>query len=419
MSTKLVSSLAERGAKSVVLVPQKKLDFFKREYDVAGATFEGVDFKIDWRDKFLKYLSLAAVQTNSLKLKRSTEMTGRGALLASIFGGSFLFQKFVRFLGRCLTAQPLLQQQRLGFNVFFDKYKPDTVFVTDIQNEYDVRLAEEARGRRIKVVGMVRSWDNLTTKGLIRFLPDKLLVQNEIAKEEAVCLHRIPIKSIEIVGIPHYDSYFQALGNQIAKSMKLALFAPTGDRYIKNNTVDRDILYLLDKALDENWQILVRLPPTDSVAFLDEMKSNDRFIFDRPGATFKTHKNAELSLEDDRRLAETLLQCDLIVSGPSTIAIDAAFFDKPVILIAFDGFENRSYLQSVGRYYDYEHWRPVVESEAAKIARSQAEFSAAIDAYVKNPTLDKEARRKLAERFCFKVDGRSTERLKNVILNML
>ena len=415
LSTRLISVLAEKNIKTVILVPQKKLDFFKKEYETncPGAVFEGISASTTRREKFLQYLSLAAVKSNSLALQRSTEMTGRGAWLAAFFGGRQVFWFFVRLMSDIFIPAGT-------FTWVFGRYKTDLVFSTDAQNELDIRMRKDAKIRGVRAVAAIRSWDNLTTKGLLRILPEKLLVQNDIAKKEAIRLHGAKADAVEVIGIPHYDFYFTQLGGaRSGAAKKIALFVPTGDRYIKNNTVDRDILKMLDEALDKSWQILIRLPPTDSVSYLDNMKTNERFVFDRPGKSFNVHKNAELNRDDDLRLIDELKESSFVISGPSTMAIDAVFFDKPVVLMAFDGLERRLYLESIKRYYDYDHWRPVIESGGVKLAKNPKEFFNMIKYCIEDPKRDEENRKKVSEKFCFKADGKATERLANSLLKMI
>ena len=50
-----------------------------------------------------------------------------------------------------------------------------------------------------------------------------------------------------------------------------------------------------------------------------------------------TFKDRDLSHKDDVRLADSLYYSDVVISGPSTIMIDGAVFNKPIILINFDG----------------------------------------------------------------------------------
>ena len=53
------------------------------------------------------------------------------------------------------------------------------------------------------------SWDNLTTKGLIPFDPDAVLVWNDSHAEEARRIHGIPQDRIIVTGSPFFDKWFE------------------------------------------------------------------------------------------------------------------------------------------------------------------------------------------------------------------
>jgi hypothetical protein len=55
----------------------------------------------------------------------------------------------------------------------------------------------------------VASWDNLTGKGLIRVVPDRVLVWNDVQVEEAVSMHGIPRERVVTTGAPKFDEWFE------------------------------------------------------------------------------------------------------------------------------------------------------------------------------------------------------------------
>lgn len=73
-----------------------------------------------------------------------------------------------------------------------------------IQPEYLVA----ARKLGIPTAVCVASWDNLTSKSLIRPLPDRVIVWNEIQRDEARELHGVPHDRVEITGAQNFDQWF-------------------------------------------------------------------------------------------------------------------------------------------------------------------------------------------------------------------
>ena len=421
LATPILDLLLRAGdIRIVVLVPQQKAFFFEDEFRRPGVIIEGVERRLTRLDAIFRYLFLALLATRSIVIKRKTELESSGQWLTYLIGGSGFWRRTIRRVDRWLTP-------RDRFRALIARYRPDLVFATDVQNESDVRLMHEARGWGIPVVGMVRSWDNLTSKGIIRVLPDLLLVNNELVKREAVTLDDMPEGRIEVVGIPHYDFYvteprasreefFRRIGADPAK--RLILFTPTGDRYLRENIVDREILELLRDEAPQDSQFLLRYPPQDTVN-LEGFVNDGRVLFDRATTHGFSPRNTELTREADRHLADTLAHSVLVVSGPSTISIDAAVFDRPVILTAFDGKRIRPYYESVRRYFDYEHQQPIIASGGVQLCRGVDEFRQALAAYLKDPAKDHDGRERMVREQCWHMDGRSSQRVCEALLAFL
>jgi FkbM family methyltransferase len=87
---------------------------------------------------------------------------------------------------------------------------PDLVLITPLidigSSQADYVRACHAAG--IPVVLLLFSWDNLSTKGLVHELPDRLLVWNELQVTEAVELHGVPRKRVVAAGAPRFDEFF-------------------------------------------------------------------------------------------------------------------------------------------------------------------------------------------------------------------
>ena len=88
--------------------------------------------------------------------------------------------------------------------------KPDVVLVTplvDIGSD-QVEYVKAAKALGVRSGLCVHSWDNLTNKGLIRVLPDRVYVWNDAQKREAVTMHDAAPASVVVTGAPVYDQWF-------------------------------------------------------------------------------------------------------------------------------------------------------------------------------------------------------------------
>ena len=309
------------------------------------------------------------------------------------------------------------------FAVYFDKYKPDLIFSTDIFHVVDVHFLAEAKSRGVKTVSMIRSWDNITNKGLFRIEPDKLIVHNEVIKQEALQYESIGGDNIFVSGMPQFDLYVQR--PRIPKAQffkevgldpdkKTIFVAPHGNRFYQ------DDWFLLDFLKELPYQYIIRLPPNDTVNF-SGFSPTKNFYIDDPGQQFKkdVYRDREMDLEDSTRLADELFYSDLVINYGSTITVDAVFFDKPAIIVAFDANESRPYLKNVRRFLDFSHINKMLKTQCCKIAYSKSDLVDYIKSYLENPALDKDGRTRLREAQVYRTDGKSGEAIAQFLIQHL
>src|SRR5687768_1178007 len=90
------------------------------------------------------------------------------------------------------------------------EFKPDVVLITPLVYlgswQFEVLRAALAEGLRTAFA--VGSWDHLSSKALVRDLPQRVLVWNDTQKEEAVRLHGVPADRVVVTGAQCYDQWF-------------------------------------------------------------------------------------------------------------------------------------------------------------------------------------------------------------------
>lgn len=405
----------------VLVVSQKKKDFFERLYQKEHVIVEGVARKLNEADYLFKDLAAAAIRTRTRTLIRNMRLGHERWNALRIFFWAPLVRPFI-------SHWYALLMPRKRYAALFEKYSPSVVFATDIFNPMDVIFMHEAKKRGVPTVGMVRSWDNLTAKGGFRVIPDTLVVHNEIIKKEACDIHKIPEAQIRIVGIPHYDKYQNGppisrkdfcttLG--IPLEHKFILYAPVGNRFFTKNSFDREMVMILRSILPDSFYLVVRTPPGDPVD-MSGVPADPRIIIDEPGTRFpwagERLIDTELSPQDDDWLAATLAHCALLVSGFTTLVVDAARFEKPIIVVGFDAKTPLPYDESVLRQLEFDHFQPILHSGGARVVRNESELKRVIEEYVANPENDASARKNMLAKQCFRNDRKASERLLEVVL---
>lgn len=412
----------------VIFVPHEKVDFFVKYFSGSYIIIEGVPFgppsNYSFWSLLAKRVAKFGLNSSSTQIERRIKWKQEGkffyflctSTLAYILSRSRILRRFMRFFDYAVSPKK-------RYAAYFAKYHPDLLFITDMQNERDVELAHNAFRFVVRIYGMVRSWDNLTLHGLLRFLPETLLVTAPAVRDLAIQLNDMPSQHIRVIGIPHYDTYLH--GPKMAKenffaheglnpAKKTCFWAPISDYYLPKNDIDAFVFHLLGSL---PYQILVRFSPSLEVKTLENIAAYPNMRIDRPGIKLGD-AGAEMRQEDDERLMQELAFSDVIICGPSTLALDAMVYDKPVILVDFHPTP-QPYLQSVARRYDYDHFQTAVATGGVILARSEKEFRDLIDDAIKNPSRNREGRERLRQLYIGPRDGKSGMRLAHALLQGL
>jgi hypothetical protein len=158
---------------------------------------------------YLRYLQPASRDMPGLRL-RAEERVGVGLLrLLSWPGvrrpaGRRAVHGLLHWLEGGVPASPAIER-------FLRTVRPDVVLITPLigvvaSSQWD--YLSTARRLRIPTGFCVCSWDNLSSKALVRELPDAVFVWNETQRDEAARFHRVPPDRIVVTGAQCYDQWF-------------------------------------------------------------------------------------------------------------------------------------------------------------------------------------------------------------------
>ena len=428
----LESLLEKSDIKIVLFVLEHKRSYYEKEFQRERVKIVGIDRKCQpFGSRFFRELSFLLLRTNTMRISLKSR-----AIAEDKYGFFFLWSflsrlgslSFCRFLFRLLVNV----SSRPFFDSYFETLRPSLVVSLDVKHSLDAQMIIEASKKNINTMGMVRSWDNLTAKGILRALPKIMIVHNEIIKREAVSLSDMPAEDIIVVGIPHYDIYINenrsprevfcaSIGADPKKT--LVIFGPIGSNY---SSADKNILADLEGAvkdgrLPKDLQFIVRFPPGDTADVAD-FKGNPLFVFDRPGMRFSSNdlKDTEMTHKDSRHLADSLYHAAAIVAGPSTLLIDALAFDKPTIALGYDGSSKKlPFYKSARRYFDYDHMSTLIKTKAVSLAESSDSLIEALSRALLFKDEKKQERLKAVYEQCGPLDGKASRRLALSILRQL
>lgn len=334
----------------------------------------------------------------------------------SFFGRSFILQRIARWFDFTFSPKGF-------FDSLIKKYHPGLIFSTDIHNENDAALMFDAKKAGIKILGMWRSWDN-PTQQMLRIFPDVIFCGSEELRRETIELHNYPKERIRMTGHPHYDRYIKGPTRSREKFFSnfgldpfkpFILFAPGGDKIIQYNDTD---VFALEILAELEHQVLVRYPPGEDVRLIDVRTWPKRIVFEKPAHRFSSRPgDLEIRREDDDNLIDELHYASLVVTGPTSIPLDAALLDKPSIVADIYPTERNRYEKGWG--YMLDHIQKLFSTGGVWRVRSKEDFIKAVKAYLENPSIHKEGRAEIRRRWFSHADGKASERLANEIISSL
>ncbi len=383
---------------------------------------------LDWIFQKLKF-TLLKTETTDIRRRMKYETNKNFiAYAARMTANRILARKSVRLLFRFLDYYLIRNSY---YDSYFEKYRPAGVVCANLFDESEVDLVRAAKKRNVKTIGFINSWDKVTARSILRILPDHTIVFNDMVKDELMRYDHARAEDIFVGGMPQYDHYvtrpsisreefFKQLG--IHASSKLMVYAPVGNVYGNSDWAVMDFFHRLieEGKLGDNVEMLVRFPPNDSINE-QEIAKRPWVRYDAPGLRFSDVRGGDWDMDDHdlAHLADTLNAMSLLVGYASSIAIDAAFFDKPIISINFEVEKNLTPAQSPTSYQQMVHCQTLRRPGGMRFVQTEAELIEWVKKYFADPSLDREGRKRLVQEQCVYTDGKSGERIAKFILSLL
>lgn len=421
-------------ARLVCFVPESKCAYYRKRFEGRNVIFEKAPLATrPWFEGRFWLVTYHSVPTNTVRLMAKAHYySGTDSL------PMYCFKRFVGFLGRFGWWHRLVRVlYRMipdhSFSAYFEQYKPDLVFAPNMIGDQDMRMLKEAKKRGIKTVGMMKSWDNITSKAFVSVHPDWFLAQNEVMRDELIRYVQYPADRITRTGFPRFDSYanssFIVSREEFCKEMgidpskKILLYAAGGDVLTKHDPEVIDILiHAIERDIIPKSRAHLLLRPHPAYESHEERFRGIPFVtVDRPGHYVTPGKLRSFEFEDSDtlHLMNSLAHCDIKINTASTTSIEAAIFDKPIINIGFDGTTHLPYSMSVKRFYDFEHYRIIVATGGIRIAWNAEELFKHINMYLDDPSHDREGRKKLVTLEIGNLDGKAGERVGQEVIRLL
>jgi hypothetical protein len=323
-----------------------------------------------------------------------------------------------------VRAHPLTETYR----TLLRRAAPDVVFTAHQRVPQAIPLVVAARSLGIPTATFIYSWDNLTSKGRMPVAFEHYLVWSEAMKTQLLDFYPdASPAAVHVVGTPQFEPYVYSEYGWPEEQFSTTLQLSAGRRRICFSAGDvttspNDPYYLTvlaeasrTNAFREPVDIVVRPSPAEEDGRFDRVRREYpelRWSAPRWRQTRAEHPepwSQRLPEAQDIDLLKSLTHyCDVNVNVASTMTLDFAHADRPVVNVAFGGADARTPRFDDSVYYRFEHYRPVLDLAAARLARTPVELIAAINSYLADQSLDARGRKALVDlQTCHPLPGTS------------
>jgi hypothetical protein len=323
-------------------------------------------------------------------------------------------------------------RRRLRDDVYLrllERLAPSLVFnASHVHSANAIHAVQAAQWLGIRTATFIFSWDNLTSQGRILLPYDDYLVWNVALRDDLLSMYpHVRADQVHVTGTPQFDAHFdeanawtraaycEAVGADPARP--IVLYTTGMPNHMPGEpALVEEIADLLPATASPAPQLLVRVYPKDrSGRFEDLAARRPDILFPRiPWAP-----EALTPLPEDAALWSNMLRHAAVgINVASTVSLELMMFAKPVINVAYDPPDGSSHLP-YARYYDFDHYRPLVACGSVALAGSAAELAQQVATALSSPDVRASERSALLRRmFGETLDGRSGERVADVLLRL-
>ena len=315
-----------------------------------------------------------------------------------------------------------------------EKHRPAAVVSTLLTHSLlyyfssDLPPVLAARELSIPTGSLVQSWDNLSSKTSV--LPpwlERYWVWSDAMHSELLSLNsRINASQVIKVGSPQFDFHLNdEAGESRQVWMKQAGLDPQKPYVLIGTGTSawfpqepKHTLKLVQSLREEmpELQFLIRFHPKDH----PERWSTVREALDELGVAFqetnpKTHMDQGGFIppkEFYRDQVNAMTHAALVINTASTLTVDAAILDRPVICIGYDLVVDEQFPEGRCRAFSRStHYSKLTETGGVFVAGSLDACVQKAKAYLKDPSVDQSGRKKIVEVVVDQVDGKAGKRL--------
>lgn len=300
--------------------------------------------------------------------------------------------------------------------------RPSLLVVTGPFQYHQPAVVAAAKKLGIPTLAFIPSWDNPSTKNRMVFRYDGYIVWSESEKRD---LHHFFPHSrdvpVYVVGAPQFDSFFDdrfrltrpefCAREGLRPDLPVIVHALGSPNFLQEYHA---AVFLAERVAQGDLgdvQLIVRPHPMH-----DDHRMQD--VFRAFGPRVVVQESGDHPRDGIVQWVNTFRHADVVVNLASTVTIDAAIFDRPVINIDYDpapGQPKQALVNEVN--HRWTHFKPIAESGAVWNVADPEQLVRALRGYLGSPELHRSERAAIAKMVCGYLDGRSGERMAEAILD--
>lgn len=291
-----------------------------------------VSFFLRWSDPS------TATLRNLYREKNNRRMSLIGFWQRKIFYHTFSHSIFLKKVFRKL----LLSVHRLNNDIQSKIPSVDLFLSTALTNsESDLPLSIYFKKKGVVVISSLRSWDNLVTKGTLRFQPDIFLSHSGYMTDLAVLVHGIKAASVIQSVTPSYQNRFLPIVKHNDVNYFKVTYGCIGP------ILNPDELNFL------NWLGEISEKSDTCITIVQHPKFKHNLSAANTGnLVFKTFEYLSSNLKDYYKF---IAGQDLIIASGTSFALDSLFVGTPLVGLAFEIIDQDYWLSHLRSYDQLPH----------------------------------------------------------------
>lgn len=311
------------------------------------------------------------------------------------------------------------------YETLLKKHNCSSVIITHPSHSFEMPIYKAGRKLNLPILGILRSWDNIY-KGL-RLRPDHLTVWNPVNKEEAIRVMKLDPSRVHVTGGSQFDPYFtdavinstrenfaSEFGFNPAKPIiTIATLGAFVHAYDEHYLIDHLIECIEKRELPEGTQLLIRLHPTSKLEYVQHYLKYSFIKLSYISGYIPTI-GWNMTKKEVQQVGRIMKHSDVVISPGSTITIETAIYNTPIIVPVFHHYQPESGV-IIFNYHFKTHFKRLQDENLVPFVYKKEDLASAINNALKNPDEYKIQSKKLADDYIHLYDGKSTERVADLI----